>query len=70
MPFHRLGLMSKRYGSIWRLAQALLPTGKLVLLVMDETLPIAMFGVFGLLCFVGLDDLTIELATSKITKFG
>jgi len=37
---------------------------------MDETLSITMFAVFGLLSFVGLDDLTIELATSKITKFG
>ena len=37
--------------------------------MMDETLPISMFGVFGLICLVGLDDLTKELATSNFTKF-
>ena len=37
---------------------------------MDEILPISMFAVFDLLCFVGLEDLTKELATYKITKFG
>ena len=35
---------------------------------MDEILPIFMFGVFGLILFVGLDELTKELATSKIIK--
>ncbi|KZR71557.1 hypothetical protein PMIT1313_00220 [Prochlorococcus marinus str. MIT 1313] len=37
---------------------------------MDEILPISMFGVFGLICLVGLDELTKKLATSNITKFG
>jgi len=37
---------------------------------MDAILPSSMFGIFGLLAFVALDELIKELPTSTISKFG
>jgi len=37
---------------------------------MDAILPISMFGIFGLLAFVALDELIKELVNPTICKFG